>query len=158
MTTILIEPNKSGGWSMRYEGEPIDSAVGNYATEADAFRIAWPQCDRVKIGPAVVSPKAGATTLNRQQKIKKQLEQIRRQKISRGLRIFAICLAVAYVGELLAFYTAGKSSWIESQPEGDTYTFLIESRSDSRLVEMTWSQAIQYRVSHPDQRIYKSSR
>ena len=38
MNKIFIEPNDRGGWSLRWEGD--DQQLGNYATPADAERIA----------------------------------------------------------------------------------------------------------------------
>lgn len=86
-----------------------------------------------------------------------QHEQKQRKSISLFLRILAICLAVAYVGELWAFHAAGNYGPDQSYTESPTFTFLIESRDDSRLEEMTWRQAIQYAATHPGEHVFKSS-
>lgn len=58
-TVMFAEMNSRGGWSLRYKGESSEDAIGNYATAADAVKIARPQCDRVEI---IRSPSPHAIT------------------------------------------------------------------------------------------------
>lgn len=46
---LLVEPNDDGGWSLRFVGEPESARVGNYATPADAERMARRNCTRVRV-------------------------------------------------------------------------------------------------------------
>ena len=47
--TLLVEPNSRGGWSLRFEGEPLLKQIGNYATPGAAERIARMNCTHVRV-------------------------------------------------------------------------------------------------------------
>lgn len=47
--TILVEPNARGGWSLRFEGEPLEAQMGNHPTATDAERIARLNCTHVRV-------------------------------------------------------------------------------------------------------------
>jgi hypothetical protein len=46
---LLVEPNARGGWSLRFQGDPLDSQLGNYATPEDAARVARSNCQHVRV-------------------------------------------------------------------------------------------------------------
>lgn len=46
---LHVEPNARGGWSLRFDGDAPEHAIGNYPTAEDAARIARANVTNVQI-------------------------------------------------------------------------------------------------------------
>ncbi|MFA5263223.1 MAG: hypothetical protein WC378_05310 [Opitutaceae bacterium] len=58
-TILRVEPNADGKWHLRFEGDPIEDAIGSFATAEIAERAARENCTHVKV---VMPPKAPTGT------------------------------------------------------------------------------------------------
>lgn len=46
---LCVEPSSNGKWHLRFEGDPIEDAIGSFATPELAERAARDNCSFVKI-------------------------------------------------------------------------------------------------------------